>query len=76
MADRGCLNDGTLNNIASSLQHLNPFRKKPPLKGCGEQADKVESALITLKTDARWHYVEVNEGMNWPIPPFPFHTSG
>ena len=35
----------TLNNILSGLRRLNPKRKKPPLKGWGEQADKVASDL-------------------------------
>ena len=35
----------TLNNILSGLRRLNPKRKKPPLKGWGEQPDKVASDL-------------------------------
>ena len=48
--------NGNLNNILSTLQRLNPFRKKPPLKGCGEQTDNVINKLtpIILHTDNVW----------------------
>ncbi|MGC1626112.1 MAG: hypothetical protein WA657_15005 [Candidatus Acidiferrales bacterium] len=48
--------NGVENNMLSSLQRLNPFRKKPPLKGCGEQTNYLIDKLtpITADTDAIW----------------------
>ena len=67
------INNGKLNNIISSLQRLNPKRKKPPLKGCGEQADKVASDLQfpSKPYDDHWTFsvVTVKSGL---IPIF-FH---
>ncbi|HTA56899.1 MAG TPA: RHS repeat-associated core domain-containing protein [Candidatus Baltobacteraceae bacterium] len=47
---------GNTNNVLSTLQRLNPFRKKPRLLGCGEQTDKLIENLIpiTLQTDNVW----------------------
>jgi len=61
---------GPWNNIRSSLQHLNPFRKKPPLKGCGEQADTVTGDLQFPKVpyDDPWKFQVENDG--------PFHQRG
>jgi len=42
------INNGNLNNILSTLQRLNPKRKKPPLKGCGEQADEIARNDVCL----------------------------
>jgi len=61
---------GYWNNFRSSLQRLNPFRKKPPLKGCGEQTDAVTSDLQFPKMpyDDHWTFQVENDG--------PFHQRG
>ncbi len=56
---------GWWNNIASSGQRLNPFRKEPPFKGCGEQADQVASDLQFGHYDDKWTFTIEQDG--------PFH---
>lgn len=64
------INNGNLNNLTSSLQRLRnlffPSRAKPPLKGCGEQADTVTSGLQFPQTpyDDPWNFrvIPVNRG--------------
>ncbi len=56
---------GWLNNIESSIEHLNPFRKKPPLLGCGQQADRLASDLQFRHYDDPWTFTVEQDG--------PFH---
>jgi hypothetical protein len=59
------IDPGWLNNFESTFQHLNPFRKKPPLLGCGQQADRVASDLQFNHYDDPWTFTVEQDG--------PFH---
>lgn len=53
---------GWWNNMASSGQHLNPFRKKRPYLGCGEQADRVASDIQGNHYDDKWKFTVEQDG--------------
>jgi len=57
------IDPGWLNNVESSLQHLNPFRKKPPLLGCGQQADRIASDLQFRRYDDHWDFKVEQDGL-------------
>ena len=58
------IDPGQLNNILASLEWLNPFRKKTPHLGCGQQADLVSAALQIPDApyDDKWTFTVVQEG--------------
>ncbi len=62
------IDPGWLNNLTASLQYLNPFRKKPPLLGCGQQADRIAADLQFRRYDDRWDFSVEQDG--------PFHQRG
>jgi RHS repeat-associated protein len=58
---------GAVNNVVSTLQRLNPFRKNKILKGCGEQTGTLINDLLPIiaHADANWSVDEKYEFLSW-----------
>ncbi|HXJ87330.1 MAG TPA: RHS repeat-associated core domain-containing protein [Candidatus Binatia bacterium] len=54
---------GWWNNMQSSVQHLNPFRKKRPYLGCGEQADRVALDIQNNHYNDKWTFTVEQDGL-------------